>query len=133
MWLIYAFIRLGAFGYFLRIINWSPIAKSAQQVRDKNSNDFTGRDTMHWTFDGFPLAFVAGSLQGHWWGFIIRNYVLWPIFFLMNVFIALKGIHFFIFMFADLYRWICFVPASIYSRPSSQLIFTTARVWLCRA
>ena len=44
----------------------------------------------------FPLAFVAGSLQGHWWGFISRNYVVWPIFFLMNVFIALKGTHFWI-------------------------------------
>ena len=42
----------------------------------------------------FPLAFVAGWLQGHWWGFISRNYVVWPIFFLMNVFIALKGSHF---------------------------------------
>ena len=39
----------------------------------------------------FPLAFVAGSLQGHWWGFISPNYVVWPIFFLMNVFIALKA------------------------------------------
>ena len=42
----------------------------------------------------FPRAFVAGSLQDHWWGFISRNYVVWPIFFLMNVFIALKGTHF---------------------------------------
>ena len=42
----------------------------------------------------FPLAFVPGSLQSHWWGFISRNYVVWPISFLMNVFIALKGIHF---------------------------------------
>ena len=41
-------------------------------------------------------AFVAESLQGHWWGFISRNYVVWPIFFLMNVFIALKGTHFWI-------------------------------------
>ena len=40
------------------------------------------------------LAFVAGWLQGHWWGFISRNYVVWPTFFLMNVFIALKGSHF---------------------------------------
>ena len=47
----------------------------------------------------FPLAFVAESLQGHWWGFISRNYVVWPIFFLMNVFIALKGTHF-LFLFA---------------------------------
>ena len=42
----------------------------------------------------FPLAFVAGWLQGHWWGFISRNYVVWPTFFLTNVFIALKGSHF---------------------------------------
>ena len=42
----------------------------------------------------FPLAFVAGWLQGHWWGFISRNYVVWPTFFLMNVFIALKVSHF---------------------------------------
>ena len=47
----------------------------------------------------FPLAFVAGSLQRHWWGFFSRNYVVWPIFFLMNVFIALKGSHF-LFLFA---------------------------------
>ena len=43
----------------------------------------------------FTLAFVAGSLQGHWWDFISRNYVVWPIFFLMNVFIALKGTRFY--------------------------------------
>ena len=42
----------------------------------------------------FPLAFVAGWLQGHWWGFFSRNYVVWPTFLLMNVFIALKGSHF---------------------------------------
>ena len=42
----------------------------------------------------FPLAFVAGWLQGHWWVFISRNYVVWPTFFFMNVFIALKGYHF---------------------------------------
>ena len=42
----------------------------------------------------FPLAFIAGWLQGHWWGFISRNYVVWPTFLLMNVFIALKGYHF---------------------------------------
>ena len=43
----------------------------------------------------FPLAFVAGSLQGHWWGFISRNFVVKPIFFLMTVFIALKRNSFF--------------------------------------
>ena len=43
----------GAFGYFLRIINWSPVDKSAQQVNNKNSNDIINRDTMHWTSDGF--------------------------------------------------------------------------------
>ena len=42
----------------------------------------------------FPLAFVAGWLQGHWWGFISRNYVVWPTFLLINVFTALKGSHF---------------------------------------
>ena len=42
----------------------------------------------------FPLAFIAGWLQGHWWGFISRNYVVWPTFLLMNVFIALKGSRF---------------------------------------
>ena len=50
----------------------------------------------------FPLAFVARWLQGHWWGFISRNYVVWPIFFLMNVFISLKGSHFwFLFAFIE--------------------------------
>ena len=34
------------------------------------------------------------ELQGHWWGFISRNYVVWPSFLLMNVFIAFKGDHF---------------------------------------
>ena len=42
----------------------------------------------------FPLAFIAGWLQGHWWGFISRNDVVWPTFLLMNVLIALKGSHF---------------------------------------
>ena len=42
----------------------------------------------------FLLAFDAGWLQGHWWGFISRNYVVWPTFLLMNVFFALKGSHF---------------------------------------
>ena len=46
----------------------------------------------------FHLAFVAGPLQAHWWGFVSRNYVVWPILFLTNVFIALKGTHFFIFI-----------------------------------
>ena len=42
----------------------------------------------------------AGWLQGHWWGFISRNYVVWPTFLLTNVFIALKGSHFwFLFFF----------------------------------
>ena len=34
------------------------------------------------------------KLQGHWWGFISQNYVVWPTFLLMNVFIALKRSHF---------------------------------------
>ena len=55
----------------------------------------------------FPLAFVAGWLQGHWWGFISRNYVVWPTFFLMNIFIALKGSHFWFYIrktFSKFYR-----------------------------
>ena len=48
----------------------------------------------------FPLAYIAGWLQGHWWGFISWNYVVWPTFLLMNVFIALKGSHFW-FLFQD--------------------------------
>ena len=42
----------------------------------------------------FKIRKIAGCLQGHWWGFISRNYVVWPSFFLMNVFMALKGSHF---------------------------------------
>ena len=50
----------------------------------------------------FPLAFVARWLQGHWWGFINRNYVVWPTFLLMNVFTALKGSNF----------WFLFIPCT---------------------
>ena len=42
------------------------------------------------------------SLHGHWCGFISRNYVVWPIFLLMNVFIALKGTHFWFLFTSDL-------------------------------
>ena len=51
----------------------------------------------------FPLAFVAGWLQGDWWGFISRNYVVWPTFLLMNVFIALKGSHFWFLFIISVY------------------------------
>ena len=37
----------GAFGYFLRTINWSPVDKLAQRVSNKNSSDIISRDTMH--------------------------------------------------------------------------------------
>ena len=47
---------------------------------------------------------VVGSLQGHWWGFISRNYIVWPISFVMNVFIALKGTHV-LFLFVILVIW----------------------------
>ena len=50
----------------------------------------------------FLLAFVAGWLQGHWWGFISRNYLVWPTFLLMNVFIALKRSHFW-FLFVNMH------------------------------
>ena len=46
----------------------------------------------------FPLAFVAGWLRGRWWGFVSRNYEVWPTFFFMNVFIALKVSNFLIFI-----------------------------------
>ena len=75
----------------------------------------------------FPLAFVAGSLQGHWWGFISRNYVVWPIFSLMNVFIALKGTQFlnficFVFMTSHLlpFWWDkATLPDSVHSVPKT--------------
>ena len=41
---------------------------------------------------------LPGHLQGHWWGFSSRNYVVWPIFFLMNVFIALKRTFFYFYL-----------------------------------
>ena len=34
---------------------------------------------------------ICFKIQLYWWGFISRNYVVCPSFFLMNVFIALKG------------------------------------------
>ena len=48
-----------AFGYFLVIIIWSPVDKSAQQVHVSNetSNDIISRDTMHWTSDGFGFLY----------------------------------------------------------------------------
>ena len=63
----------------------------------KNTNmTFRSMQGLHFDRDcsTFPLAFVAGWLQGQWWGFISRNYVVWPTFLLMNVFIALKESHF---------------------------------------
>ena len=65
----------------------------------------------------FPLAFVAGWIQGHWWGFISRNYVVWPTSFLMNVFIALKGSHF----------W--FYISSLFGTAELKVIQTTPVIW----
>ena len=53
----------------------------------------------------FPLAFVALWLQGHWWGFISRNYVVWSTFLLMNVFIALKGSHYWFLFYLIWHVW----------------------------
>ena len=39
-----------------------------------------------------PLAFVAGSWQDHWWGFISRNYVIWPSSFLWMFSLLFKEI-----------------------------------------
>ena len=62
----------------------------------------------------FPLAFIAGWLQGHWWGFISRNYVVWPTFLLMNVFVALKGSHFwFLFILGKLNLCLKLTPTYI--------------------
>ena len=46
-----------AFGYFLRIINMSPVDKSTHQASYKKSNDIISRDTMHWTSDGFAYLY----------------------------------------------------------------------------
>ena len=73
----------------------------------------------------FPLAFVAGWLQGHWWGFISRNYVVWPTFLLMNVFIALKGSHFW-FLFT--YVGLAFTMLLSYQRMCSDLAKKGKRV-----
>ena len=45
---------------------------------------------------GFWMYNIWMVTQYYWWGFISRNNVVWPIFLLMNVFIALKGTHFWI-------------------------------------
>ena len=58
------------------------------------------------------LAFDAGLLQGHWWGFISRNYIVWPTFLLMNVFIALKGSHF----------WFLLYPSEMGVAPVKQIV-----------
>ena len=42
-------------------------------------------------FWSFEISVNILRNQGHWWGFISRNFVVWPIFYLMNVFISLKG------------------------------------------
>ena len=83
----------------------------------------------------FPLAFVAGWLQGHWWGFISRNYVVWPTFFLMNVFIALKGSHFWLLaqLSRRLTRWAYSIPMvrrpSVVRHPSVVHTFKLEYLW----
>ena len=83
-----------ALGLYTCIKSWKNLYKLV--ANDLSEKRFLW-NSQNWSM--FPLAFVAGSLQGHWWGFISRNYVVWPIFCLMNVFIALKGTHFW-FLFA---------------------------------
>ena len=82
----------GAFFYFCFILIEFPISKHCRP----------------WLDAVFPLAFVAGWLQGHWWGFISRNYVVWPTFFLMNVFIAFKRSHFWFYIWLHC-SWCCAV------------------------
>ena len=50
-------------------------------------------------------------LVHYWWGFISRNYVVWPTFLLMNVFITLKGSHLFYFYLPSLQLVLCSVAA----------------------
>ena len=92
-----------------------------QQMYDRTCTiGLTSMSSTHWwpssplsgssrrTCSMFPLAFVAGWLQGHWWGFISRNYVVWPTFLLMNVFIALKGsLFWFLFVSSDFCHRTC--------------------------
>ena len=78
----------------------------------------------------FPLAFVAGWLQGHWWGFISRNYVVWPIFLHMNVFIALKGSHFwFLFRVVLLHVKEGGYPTRIQGCSNNSPIYTQGKCW----
>ena len=51
----------------------------------------TSRMQLEYMIIDAEINILAGWLQGHWWGFIGRNHVVRPTFFLMNVFIALKG------------------------------------------
>ena len=51
------------------------------------------------SLNGNELNSLTIILCSIWWGFISQNYVVWLIFFLMNVYIALKGSHFW-FLFA---------------------------------
>ena len=90
---IYIISALALLYIYIQLINNENILDDwASQTRKYHRNE----TVMLYLIIMYPLAFVAGSLQGHWWGFISRKYVVWPIFFLMNVFIALKGTHFWI-------------------------------------
>ena len=71
----------------------------------------------------FPLAFVVGWLQGHWWGFISRNYVVWSTVYLMNVFIALKGSHFWLVLVQFRYAQSIDAQVRLGTRQISFLIF----------
>ena len=56
---------------------------------------------LQYVSSGFRCQVIAGSLRC----FISRNYVVWPTFLLMNVFIALKGSHFwFLSDFSDQFK-----------------------------
>ena len=64
-----------------------------EQVTVRNHNRSTALERSVLKYWGLKPV-LTGWLQGHWWGFISRNYIVWPTFLLMNVFIALKGSHF---------------------------------------
>ena len=74
------------------------------------------------------------SLQGHWWGFISRNYVVWPTFLLMNVFIALKGSHFW-FLFEGSFKDVDTINILAWLRSNNQQVKYQPflRCFVCRS
>ena len=80
---------------------WACAVKLCHDGMLEDTNSLDGAHIYVCLFDIRKTAVCfryLSSLQSHWWGFISRNYLVWPISFLMNVFTALKGTYFFIFI-----------------------------------